>query len=215
MQTLNYFPHISRPTRFPDNPLLGQPSLLDHIWTNYSPPSCSGIIHHPISDHLPIFLNLSLMSDPSTMHKITFRICNTMKHNQFTSNLASINWNNILTSNDIDENFENFTRTLHALYNKHFPIVTKFVSSKRLNNPWLTTGVLSSIKYKSNLFKMYKLGNIDHNTYTQYRNRVTHITRIAKTTYYMNIFNNLKNNTRKIWQTINELSGKQSPKTKI
>lgn len=38
MQTLNYFPHISRPTRFPDSPNLGQPSLLDHIWTNFTPP---------------------------------------------------------------------------------------------------------------------------------------------------------------------------------
>ena len=31
MQALNYFPHISRPTRFPDSPQLGQPSLLDQI----------------------------------------------------------------------------------------------------------------------------------------------------------------------------------------
>ena len=76
MQALNYFPHISRPTRFPDNPRLGQPSLLDHIWTNYTPLSISGIIRHPISDHLPIFLNISLMSNLSAKHKITFRISN-------------------------------------------------------------------------------------------------------------------------------------------
>ena len=44
MQTMNYFPHISRPTRFPDNPQLGAPSLLDHVWTNFSPPSLSGIL---------------------------------------------------------------------------------------------------------------------------------------------------------------------------
>ncbi len=215
MQALNYFPHISRPTRFPDNPTLGQPSLLDHIWTNYTPLSISGIIHHPISDHLPIFLNISLMSDLSTKHKITFRISNAHNHNLFTSDLASISWNDILTSNNIDENFETFNRTLHNLYDIHFPKVTKFVSSKRLSNPWLTPNILASIKHKSNLFKMYKLGTIDHNTYTQYRNRVTRIIRTAKTNYYMNIFNSFRHNTKKIWQTINELSGKHLPKTNI
>ena len=59
MQSLNYFPHISRPTRFPDSPNLGQPSLLDHIWSNFTPPSSSGIIHCPLSDHLPVFLNIT------------------------------------------------------------------------------------------------------------------------------------------------------------
>ena len=130
-----YFPHISHPTRFPDNPILGQPSLLDHIWTNYTPLSISGIIHHPLSDHLPIFLNISLMPDLFAKHKTTFRLSNAHNHNLFTSDLASISWYNILTSNNIDENFENFNRTLHNLCDAHFPLVTKFASSKRLGNP--------------------------------------------------------------------------------
>lgn len=58
MQTLNYFPQISRPTQFPDTLELGQPSLLDQIWTNFTPPSLSGILHYNISDHLPIFINI-------------------------------------------------------------------------------------------------------------------------------------------------------------
>ena len=33
MQSNNYFPQISRPTRFPDNNTTASPSLLDHIWT--------------------------------------------------------------------------------------------------------------------------------------------------------------------------------------
>ena len=39
--------------------------------------------------------------------------------------------------------------------------------------------------------------------------------RTAKTNYYMNVFNSFRNNTKKIWQIINELSGKHSPKTNI
>ena len=58
MQSLTYFPHISRPTRFPDTNDDTAPSLLDHIWTNFTPFSLSGIIQYQLSDHLPIFLNL-------------------------------------------------------------------------------------------------------------------------------------------------------------
>ena len=149
MQTMNYFPHISRPTRFPDNPDLGQPSLLDHIWTNFTPLSTSGIFHHPISDHLPIFLNIILMSDPCTKHKITYRVFDTTKHNLFTTYLAATNWNALLNSNDIDKNFGIFSDTLHKSYNAYFPKVTNFVSAKRLSSPWLTPGILNSVKHKS------------------------------------------------------------------
>ena len=83
MQALSYFPHISRPTRFPDNPDLGQPSLLDHIWTNFTPTSSSGIIHCGLSDHLPMFINLTRQSIPISKHKISFRIHNTSNHNFF------------------------------------------------------------------------------------------------------------------------------------
>ena len=55
IQTLNFVPHISRPTRFPDKENLGDPSLLDHIYTNFGSNFTSGIVHFPISDHLPIF----------------------------------------------------------------------------------------------------------------------------------------------------------------
>ena len=62
---------------------------------------------------------------------------------------------------------------------------------------------------------MHKLGRVNHNTYTQYRNHVTHIVRVAKANYYTNIFRNFKNDTKKIWQTINELSGRQASRTTV
>ena len=51
LQTINFFPHIARPTRFPDNINLGEPFLLDHVYTNFTNNFTSGILHFPISDH--------------------------------------------------------------------------------------------------------------------------------------------------------------------
>ena len=152
MQSLNYFPHISRPTRFPDGPNLGQPSLLDHIWSNFTPLSSSGIIHCPLSDHLPVFLNITQSPTVNTKHKITYRIFDNQKHNLFTTSLSAIDWDDLLSSTDVNENFEIFTNTLNNLHNKHFPKVTKFISTKRLLNPRISAGILTSIKHKCNLF---------------------------------------------------------------
>ena len=44
MQNLFYLPVISRPTRFPEGHQRALPSLLDHIYINFSPPAISGIL---------------------------------------------------------------------------------------------------------------------------------------------------------------------------
>lgn len=205
MQALNYFPHISRPTRFPDNPDLGQPSLLDQIWTNFTPPSSSGIIHFNLSDHLPIFINITLNFTLDYKHKITFRIFNGTNHNLFTNELSKVDWDEILSSHNTNENFNAFHDKINTLYNECFPIKTKFISTKRLQNPWISSGLLNSIKYKCTLFKNYKLGLVSHSFYKNYRNHVTKLVKDAKSNYYQNFFCNFRNDTKKIWKTINQI----------
>ena len=100
-----------------------------------------------------------------------------------------------------------FLNRINELYNNCFPIKTKCITTKRLHNAWLTNGILNSIKYKSKLFKMYKLGNISHDRFKQYRNNLTQVIRSAKLNYYRQIFINFKTNTKKIWQTINQIKG--------
>lgn len=79
MQVLNYFPHISRPTRFPDSPALGQPSLLDHIGTNFLTRSPSGSIEIFLHIRSPscIFININNETIPNIKLKITYRVINT------------------------------------------------------------------------------------------------------------------------------------------
>lgn len=101
------------------------------------------------------------------------------------------------------------------LYNTRFLLVIKFISNKRVNNPWITSAILNSNKFKRKLFKKYKEWIVTHNIYRQDRNYLTHVVRITKCNYFMNIFNNFKYTTKKIWQTINELKGNWLPKTSM
>ena len=114
MQSLTYFPHISRPTRFPDTNDDTAPSLLDHVWTNFTPFSLSGIIQYQLSDHLPIFLNLH-QADNGTQgykQKISFRVHNVHNRNKFSHDLALINWDTVLNHDNVNDNFEIFLTTI-------------------------------------------------------------------------------------------------------
>ena len=97
LQALNFFPHISRPTRFPDSLQLGDPSLLDHIYTNFNGNFTSGIIHFPVSDHLPIFINITIPSEKPKLHKVEYRNITQTNKQLFSNKLSTVQWNELLT----------------------------------------------------------------------------------------------------------------------
>ena len=72
MQSQFYLPVITRPTRFPEGLQRGMPSLLDHIYINFSPPAVSGILRLNISDHLPVFLTLIISEKKYKIIKLNF-----------------------------------------------------------------------------------------------------------------------------------------------
>ena len=209
MQSINYVPLISRPTRFPEGNQNAQPSLLDHIYTNFLHHSIAGIIHYPITDHLPIFLNFSISESSSSTHLIQFRHITNDSRERFKRCLINISWENLLIdNNDIDTNFNIFIEKFSQLYDKHFPIKNKKISSKRMKTPWLTSGLLTSIKRKNNMFKELKLGRVSQQEYTVYRNKVNALLRLTKRKYYIDVFSSFRKSTKKQWQTINSLSNK-------
>ena len=216
MKSINYVPLISRPTRFPEGNQNAQPSLLDHTYTNFIHHSVAGIIHYPISDHLPIFLNLTIPEAPSSTHTIRFRMVTMENRERFKRCLIDISWEELLLeANDIDTNFQIFIEEFNSIYNAHFPVKSKKISAKRLNNPWLTSGLLNSIKRKNELYKGLKLGTVTQQEYSNYRNKINALIRLTKRKYYFNVFSNFKRSTRKQWETINALSKTIKPKKNI
>ena len=75
-----------------------------------------------------------------------------------------------------------------------------------MNNPWITSGLMNSIQNKNNMFQDLKRGLITTEQYNTYRNRTTTLIRIIKRNYYLTLFNNFKNSTKKLWQNINNLT---------
>lgn len=210
MQSFNYFPHISKPTRFPDNIITDAPSLLDHFWTNFTVPTSSGILHFPISDHLPVFLNIPIIDTHSAKHQISFRLNSHHNRRNFSTQFSEVNWNALLNNNDTNINCNLFLDKTYSIYFSCFPKKTKFISNKRLQNPWMTKGILKSIEQKFTLYKSYKIGMLDHDTYKTYRNHLTNIIKRTKANYYSQKFSNFKLSTRKIWELINDIGNTKS-----
>ena len=208
IQSLNYIPTICRPTRFPEGNQRGNESLLDHIYVNFSLPCITGIFHYDITDHLPIFINILLPQKHDNMnYKIKFRIFNEANKALFTRGLCNLDWENLLSADvSVDQNFELFYNEFYNLYNRCFPVTSKLISNRRIKNPWITTGLLTSIKRKSTMYRDFKAGLIPELQYKSYKNRIDALTRKSKKEYYRNIFANYKNNTSKLWKTINNLT---------
>ena len=85
---------------------------------------------------------------------------------------------------------------------------------KQKFKPWITTGLLTSIKKKNNFYKQF-IKTEDKKFYILYksfRDQLNHLIRKSKRNYYNNFFVNNINNIKKIWHGINELSNRK-PKT--
>ena len=207
-----YQPHIIYPTRVVDN---AEPSLLDNIFMNnnneYNP--ISGNITDKISDHMPNFLILQNFQKSPNTNKLQKRDYSNFDGDNFLSELNSdIVQANILNSNSTNDKYNIFHDHLLTTLNKHIPI--KLLSKKELKlklKPWLTSGILTSVKRKNYFYKKFVKSQNPfwYSKYKTYRDKLNHLIRTSKNTYYKNNFNTFKSNSKKIWSGINELLHKK------
>ena len=71
----------------------------------------------------------------------------------FRNSLQYTNWEQILNNDDANESYELFRSTLLSIFNDHFPLQTKDVYNKADRKPWITPGILTSIRAKQRLEK--------------------------------------------------------------
>ena len=80
--------------------------------------------------------------------------------------------------------------------------------------PWVTKGILKSIKKKNLLYKFYiKSPNITNkNKFTGYRNGLHHLLRLSKKHYIDKQIKESENNMKETWKIINSLLNKSKDK---
>ena len=123
---------------------------------------------------------------------------------------------NISDANDLDTNYTNFEAILVDAVNEHTRMKkVKFNKYKHKRNPWVTTGILISIRFRDKLYRRLRQTNpgtvINAELKTNLRtyNRILSKTiRAAKRNHYFQTFDQCRDDPKKTWQNINQVLGR-------
>jgi len=201
-----FVPLINRPTRVTVNTA----TLIDHIYTNaiydenyvYS----SGILISALSDHFPIFhICCKDKQECKTKQQITTHVINTRTLHGFKSSLENQDWHTVMDDPDVNNAYNSLNAIFNKCYCENIPVITKSMEVR--NKPWITTCLLNSIKRKNKLYKQYLRYPCKETEarYKQYKNKLTHLLRIAQKTHVQSYLSEHQGDLKKTWRLVNEM----------
>ena len=192
-------PCIIQPTRVDD---YQKPTLIDNIFANTIDAPISGNLIDRISDHFRnfvIIVNEGTMVKPDTIqykrNMVNFNP--TIFTTALTTNFAKTNYVT-QNANELGKNIiDTFTNTLDSLTPMR-KMTKKDVKSYQ--KPWLTKGILNSIKIKTEWLKKFikSKNNLHYKKYKTYRDKSNSLIRISKRNCYKKYFTEHLQNTKKI-----------------
>ncbi len=189
-------------------------SLLDHVYSNLNENQLiTKTLSHEISDHLPtvVLIDSCKTKPDSFTRKLLvrdqkhFNLDNFLIHLQ--NDLLKLSSRlNYLNSEDCWDAFENI---FNNVLNEHAPLRPQSRKErKRHKKPWLTRGILKSIKTKQKLYNEVvnqKNSNITFSFYKKFRNKLTRVIELAKKTYFKSELKHSNSDPKKLWNTINNI----------
>ena len=166
-----------------------------------------------VSDHFPIILTSSLGLLPNKVPKVSNRRFAPDKIEAFNTRLLSLfeNFNQIECANTA-VNF--FCETIESEIDKFFPMSLRSRKDAPLR-PWIDKHLLDRINRKNQLYKEYvkNKSNSDLIRFKSFRNKLKRDIRLAKRKYYQKLLEENKDNAKKSWQILNEVTGRVTTKT--
>ena len=204
-------PSITKPTRITKT----SATLIDNIMISRSLQHKyeSFVVVEDLSDHLAC---LTILKDQNKCVKglrfIKTRKLDDKKIDQIVQRLLDVNWVEKLNNLDASTGFNYFHKLLIDCIDDLAPEVEIKISyNKIVRDPWITKGMLNSIRKQKKLY-------LDHlkdttitnkNKYKSYRNQLQKILRTAKTAYFREKCKEYKQDSRKLWKLIHEILNKQ------
>jgi exonuclease III len=200
------FPSIYGPTRLTSTTA----SLIDNIFVTDPHIKLSGLLTVDISDHLPIFCYPNQpKSKLLTKHTKVYDII-TSKTNfrKVCAELSLCSWDFVSDVSDVNTDYNKLLDIVRNAINLHTK--TKLVKSKsKSTQPWITRGLLTSIKKKHKLYKQVLKNKCSILDYKSYKNKLTSLLRIAKCQYFSHFATEHKKDARSMWSLINSCIGKK------
>ena len=144
---------------------------------------------HHATHHFPIFhMSRFRAAFQCTETSINARNFSYRNKQAFQNVLDETDWSEIYSRHNAQGAFSWFYSRLKNLYNKHFP-VQKVKLRYHNRKPWLTDALKQSIRTKNKLYMKYMKIKSAHNEscYKRYRNKLSHLPKIAEKTHVAKI----------------------------
>ena len=217
MYSMGLFPLITKPTRITTSTA----TLIDNIWTNkLNVNNCvSGLLIDDLSDHLPIFYVDNVCTKSKTKEnsqKMYYNFEGEKNVCMLFASLLGHDWYSVLNETNVNVAYSSFLNVFKNYYDKCCPLKTVGNSSKKsMTNVWITNGLKNSCRKKNLLYKKYLTSKTmaDEIKYKAYRNKLTALLRTAEKTYYQELLNKSKGDSKKTWDIINNVLRKNPKKS--
>ena len=198
-------------------------TLIDHFYfSNPQRVQNAQVLLSDISDHFPLYVKLKNCNLTKT--HINTKTQFHQDYSKININKLSIDTSNIFnkfqiykiinSKDSIDSKFECLLEKVKEISDKNIP--TRKLSKSKLklkSKPWITKGILKSIRYKNKLYKMLCKNNFSNpqkvKEYKTYRNKLTKIKTISKKNYFEKRLQNCNENSAATWKVINEITNRQ------
>ena len=198
---------IDKPTRIDGSKI----SIIDHIYTNdLSHQIVPGIITTDTSDHFPTFAKITLPKVERLEEQIKVRDMKNFNEELFLVDLNAFIHSFNFETCTVDNAFRELQNTLTKLVNKHAPF--RYLTAKekrRYRQPWVTKGIIKSIRKKNKLYRKTKGNNNIEilEKYKKYRNSLNRTITAAKRKHNKERILVASNKSKAMWQVINETLG--------
>ena len=177
----------------------------------------SCVLLHDISDHFPSLVIIEdAWATKKSPKKVKTRTIDECNLTALKSDLSSIKWSEQLTMDNINSVYDGFMNELSNLIDEHLPVKEIILSSKqRISEPWLTKNLLKCGKTQLKLYErsLKSKNPNDIERYKQYRTVFQRIKRRCKLDYFNNQCTKFKNDTKRLWHTINNINNGNNDKS--
>nr|CAH7743206.1 unnamed protein product [Callosobruchus chinensis] len=145
-----------------------------------------------ISDHLAVYCNISFIFPKQTPRIVTFRNFKNFDQEQFTADLFSINWIDVIYIQNLDDKAKFISDNIIALFDHHAPLKTIRVTKPRA--PWLTPNLKLLMKLRDKALHRFRKNPSPANRthYNELRNFVVSATVAEKRCYILHLSQNVE-----------------------
>lgn len=186
LHSSSFFPTINKHTRITER----SQSTLENIITNMQGIEYkSGVVYSDITDHYPIIQCMNLNKNvPNLCTRRKVKVLSHKSLANLTQHLQTKRWDAVFNTTDPDCAYNSLISEINDSIDKTIP--EKIIKQNAIQpKPWITNGILKSIRKKNTLYKKYIKNLNIHNksVYTKYKNKLTKVLRASKQLFYCSI----------------------------